>query len=118
MLIGVTNASNLVSDQDVYAMTLLVNHQLRHDAAPAFDRMPPEVRYFRDPSLAPAGTFIVGILDDSDQAGVLGWHEIGDGRVFARPVLENGGNALSNELSVCSVLSHEVLETFGDLYAN
>jgi len=118
MLIGVVNKSTLVSDQDAYAMTVLVNHQLRHDAAPAYDRLPPLVRYFGATSSAPAGTFIIGILDNADQAGDLGWHTLGYGRVFAKPVLQAGGNALTDTLSVCSVLSHEALETFGDLYAN
>jgi hypothetical protein len=118
MLIGVTNQSTLVSDEDAYAMTLLVNYQLRYQAAPAFDRQPPEVHYFADPSAVPAGTFVIGILDDSDQAGALGYHELGFGRVFAEPVLSNGGGVFSGPVSVSSVLSHETLESFGDIYAN
>lgn len=118
MLIGVTNSSTLVSDEDAYAMTLLVNYQLRYQAAPAFDRLPPEIHYFPDPSAVPAGTFVVGILDDSDQAGALGYHELGFGRVFAQPVLSNGGGVFSGDVSVSSVLSHETLESFGDVYAN
>lgn len=118
MLIGITNASTLITSEDAYNMTLLVNHQLRYHAAPAFDRLPPEVRFFDDPSVAPAGTFIIAILDNSDQAGALGYHTLGYGRVFAEPVLQNGGGILTGKLSVCSVLSHEVLESFGDLYAN
>lgn len=118
MLIGVVNKSNHLSAADAYAMTVLVNQQLRYQAAPAYDRLPPEVRYYKSETDAPAGTFIIGILDNADQSGDLGWHTIGYGRVFVTPILQNGGNALTNELSVCSVLSHECLETFGDLYAN
>jgi hypothetical protein len=118
MLIGVINQSTLVSDEDAYNMTLLVSYQLRQHAAPAFDRLPPEVHYFTSAAAAPAGTFIIGILDNSDQAGALGYHELGFGRVFAEPVLQAGGNALTAELSVCSVLSHETLESWADIYAN
>jgi hypothetical protein len=118
MLIGVINESSLVSDEDAYNMTLLVNHQLRNHAAPAFDRLPPEVHYFPSASAVPAGTFVIGILDNADQAGVLGYHELGFGRVFAGPVLANGGGILAGELSVASVLSHEALESWADLYAN
>jgi hypothetical protein len=118
MLIGVINDSSLVSGQDAYNMTLLVNHQLRNHAAPAYDRLPPEVHYFPGAAAVPAGTFVIGILDNSDQAGALGYHELGFGRVFAEPVLQAGGGVLAGALSVCSVLSHEVLESFGDLYAN
>lgn len=118
MLIGVVNQSTHMTNQDAYSATLLVNHQLRNHAAPAFDRLPPEVRYYEDAAAAPAGTFIIGILDNSDQAGALGYHELGFGRVFVEPVLQAGGNALTAGLSVSSVLSHETLESFGDIYAN
>jgi len=118
MLIGVINQSTLVSNEDAYNMTLLVSSQLRNHAAPAFDRLPPEVHYFTSAAAAPAGTFIIGILDNSDQAGALGYHELGFGRVFAEPVLQAGGNALTADLSVCSVLSHETLESWADIYAN
>jgi hypothetical protein len=116
MLIGVINQSTQVSDEDAYNMTLLVNQQLRSHAAPAYDRLPPEIHYFGDS--APAGTFAIVILDNSDQPGALGYHALGYGRVFAEPVLQNGGGILTGALSVSSVLSHEVLESFGDLYAN
>jgi hypothetical protein len=67
-----------------------------------------------DPKIA--GSAVIGIFDDADQAGDLGWHtevsgDVVYGRVFAQPVLANGGNAMTNTLSVCSVLSHEVCET-------
>jgi hypothetical protein len=72
---------------------------------------------------APAGAFPLVIMDDPDQAGALGYHtEDPDGkvwgRVFVKPVLENGGSALTGALSVSSVLSHEVLETFVDRSVN
>jgi hypothetical protein len=118
MLIGVINKSSLVSDRDAYDMTLLVNYQLRQHAAPAFDRLPPEIHYFPSATSVPAGAFVIAIGDNSDQAGALGYHALGYGRVFAEPVLQAGGGILAGELSVCSVLSHEALESFGDIYAN
>lgn len=123
MIIGVQNKSTLVSNQDAYAMTLLVNRQVRDHVAPSWGLLPPMVIYLPGD---PGGLHldaIIGILDDADQAGDLGWHTEGPdasvyGRVFARPVLENGGNALTADLSVCSVLSHEVIETLGDPSCN
>jgi hypothetical protein len=123
MIIAVQNLSTSVSDADVYSMTLLVDRQVRDHVAPAWGIQPPFVEFYKpsaDPAVpAPHFTAIIGILDDADQAGDLGWHTEGPdatvyGRVFARPVLANGGNALTNQLSVCSVLSHEVIETIGD----
>jgi hypothetical protein len=127
MIIAVQNLSTSVSDEDAYAMTLLCDRQARRHYAPAWSVQPPLVEFYKpsaDP-LAPAPHFtaIIGILDNADQAGDLGWHTEGPdasvyGRVFAEPVLANGGNSLTDRLSVCSVLSHEVLETIGDAACN
>lgn len=128
MIIGVQNLSTSVSSSLVYGMTLLVNRQLREHVAPAWDLLPPALEFLPaapsalalPPGVAiPRYDAIIGILDDADQAGDLGWHAEGPdadvyGRVFARPVLDNGGNALTAALSVCSVLSHEAIEVLGD----
>lgn len=119
MKIGVQNLSTLVTHQDVYNMVLLVNRQARDHFAPAWGILPPAVHYLPGGAQGEHYDAIIGVLDSADQAGVLGWHSEGPdadvyGRVFAQPVLANGGNALTNHLSVCSVLSHEVLETLGD----
>lgn len=119
MIIGVQNLSASVSDADVYAMTLLVNRQLRDHVAPAWGLLPPTCRFV--PKSGPAAKLdaLIGVLDDADQAEDLGWHTEGPdasvyGRVFAAPVLQNGGNVLTADLSVASVLSHEAIETLGD----
>lgn len=122
MIIGVQNLSSVVSSEDAYAMTLLVDKQVREHVAPAWGIIPPQVRFVTNAGQG-SHDAIIGILDDADQAGDLGWHTEGPdadvyGRVFARPVLANGGNALTNVLSVCSVLSHEVIETLGDPACN
>lgn len=119
MIIGVQNLSTLVSNQDAYAMSMLVNRQARDHVAPAWGMLPPTVRYLPQGAQGERHDAIIAILDDADQAGDLGWHADGPdaavyGRVFARPVLGAGGNALTASLSVCSVLSHEVAEVLGD----
>jgi len=125
MIIGVQNLSTLVSNEDCYDMTLLVNRQLRDHVAPAWNLLPPAVVFLaKGVSAAKSAQgqrydAIIGILDNADQAGDLGWHTEGPdadcyGRVFAQPVLANGGNALTDVLSVCSVLSHEAIEMLGD----
>lgn len=122
----VVNQSTLVTDEDVRTMTRACAHQLRYDAAPAFGLAPIPVTYVSKNNLkavAAPGSWVVSVLDDADQADALGWHteEQGDliyGRVFARPVLDNGGDVLTQQLSVASVLSHEVLETFADPNCN
>jgi hypothetical protein len=122
LIIAVQNLSTLVSSQDAYDMTLLVDRQVRDHVAPAWGIQPPQVVFL---AVAAGRKYdaLIGILDDADQAGNLGWHTEGPdaavyGRVFAQPVLANGGNALTNQLSVCSVLSHEVIEVVGDAACN
>jgi hypothetical protein len=122
VIIGVQNLSTLVTDEDVYQMAVLVDKQLREHVAPAWGLVPPTVTFLAKPAEFPCDA-IIGVLDDADQAGDLGWHTEGPdadvyGRVFAQPVLQNGGNALTNALSVCSVLSHECIETLGDAACN
>ena len=119
MIIGVQNLSTLVSGQDAYDMTLLVNRQLRDHVAPQWGLLPHGVVFLPNGAQGIRYDAIIGIMDDATQAGDLGWHTEGPdadvyGRVFARPVLDNGGNALTADLSVCSVLSHEAIETLGD----
>jgi len=122
LIIAVQNLSTSVTDQDAYAMTLLVDRQARDHFAPAWGVQPSMVTFLKQPSVLHYDAMI-GILDNADQAGDLGWHTEGPdasvyGRVFAKPVLENGGGILAGKLSVCSVLSHEVLETLGDAACN
>jgi hypothetical protein len=122
VIIGVQNLSTLVTSEDVYSMVLLVARQLRENVAPTWGLIPPSVLYLGSPTEFKCDA-IIGILDDADQAGDLGWHSEGPnadvyGRVFAAPVLQNGGNALTNDLSVCSVLSHECIEVLGDSDCN
>jgi hypothetical protein len=122
VIIGVTNAATSVSNDDVYTMVLLVDKQVREHVAPAWGIQPPSVSFFSGSPKIKYGA-IITVFDDADQAGDLGYHSEGPdadvyGRVFAQPVLQNGGNALSDILSVCSVLSHEVIETIGDSACN
>lgn len=122
MIIGVQNLSTLVSDEDAYNMAMLVDYQARYHVASSWGIQPPLVVYVKTLG-AQTYDALIGIMDDADQAGVLGWHTEGPGasvygRVFARPVLDNGGTILDGKLSVCSVLSHEVIETIGDRACN
>lgn len=118
-MIAVVNKSSRVKAGDVATMVRAVAHQLRYDASPAWGLDPRPVVYYSDVSHVPPGAWTIVIFDNADQAGVLGWHSEGPdglpyGRVFAAPVLDNGGDALTKPLSVASVLSHEVLEAFVD----
>jgi hypothetical protein len=110
--IYVTNASTLVTDAQVKAWTAACARQIVEDVAPIYKRAPVKVAFLSAASHAPAGAWVITVLDDADQAGDLGWHTEDAagrvyGRVFARPCLDYG-------VPVSTTLSHEIVETFCD----
>lgn len=123
MLITVLNQSKIVTRHDARAMTGAIGYQLRHHAAPAWNRAAPHTSAIDRLEQSPVDAHLITILDDADQANALGYHDLTpDGRpyarVFVKPTLESGGGVLNGSLSVCSVLSHEALELFGDPLIN
>lgn len=122
-MITVVNKSTRCTDADVRTMTRACATQVQKHAAPAWGQLPIPVVYAAHEEEAPPGAWVIAVLDDPDQADALGWHtesqgELIFGRVFAAPVLDNGGAVLTGSLSVSSVLSHEVLETLVDPHVN
>jgi len=115
----VVNRSTLVTDAEVQTMALACGIQADQHVALAWGILPVLVSYLDRASTPLAGSSVITVLDDADQAGDLGYHSEGDGgvtfgRVFARPVFQNGGDVLTDTLSVSSVLSHEVTELMLD----
>ncbi|MGH3375108.1 MAG: hypothetical protein ACRDP6_10240 [Actinoallomurus sp.] len=110
--IYVINKSTLVTDAEVKTWTAACARQITEHVAPAYGLPPVKVSFLSAASHAPAGAWVITVLDDADQAGDLGWHTEDSsgriyGRVFAKPCLEYG-------VSVSTTLSHEVVETFCD----
>lgn len=119
MDIFVINASTRMDEQSLAVAVRAVAHQLHYDVAPAWGAKPVALHHVKDASLVPAGSYVITVYDDADQADALGYHtEDPDGtvhgKVFVSPVLDNGGTLLSGPVSVSAVLSHEVLETYID----
>jgi hypothetical protein len=125
MLIAILNQSTLVTNADAATMTQAVATQVRLDAAPLWDRSPAAVIFYTNAADVPAtahGIAIVDTIQDQPQ-GVLGFHTEDQGGklwgvVAAKPELDNGGQVLTGDWSVSSVLSHEVLEMFVDPNCN
>jgi len=125
-MITVVNYSKKLSDTDASAMVDACRWQLLHHAAPAWKRSAMPI-IFQKSDRWPKSDYAIGIWDAPDMEGVLGYHteEKGQisGRVFVDPVLAGGGTFLGDahkplEGSVSSVLSHEILEFFGDPFCN
>jgi len=123
LFLAVINLATRFNDSDCQQAVGACAGQLRRHVAPFWDMVPASVVFYADPHHVPAGADLLAILDDADQADVLGYHdETPDGkaygRVFVAPVLDNGGTSLTGSLSVSAVLSHEVCEWFGDRFVN
>ncbi len=109
--IAVINASTVLTDQKVKAAVSALQTQVHRDFAPAWG-VDADLIFVPKGSNPPAGAWWLVILDTSDQAGALGYHDITNqgmplGKVFAKSDIENG-------YSWTVTASHELLEMLGD----
>jgi hypothetical protein len=117
--IALLNQSTVVKVSDAKLIAQAIDKQLKKHACPAWGSVAWGCVFATS---TPAGAYSLVILDDADQAGALGYHDQDPnghpyGRVFAKTVLDNGGDILSSANSVSVTASHEALEMFGDLQA-
>ena len=126
-LIGVINSSSNVSNDDVVKMVTACQEQLRYDVGPAWERDYWYIIFYPDPSKISPRAYPMVIVDNDSTPGALGWHAEFHDRPYAQimtsPVLDNGGVVLFDpknpqNVSVSSVMSHEVVEEFIDPYIN
>lgn len=114
---NVINQSTKLKDSDLELIVDACRIQLKDHASPSLERLPWEIKIGGDDG------YPLVILDNPDHAKVLGYHSQDPngkvwGRVFADPILANGGSIMSGPRSVSAVLSHEILETFYNPYIN
>jgi hypothetical protein len=105
------NRSTVVTDTDVASVVKALKRQITRDFVPTWGT-DANIVFFAKPALPPKDAWIVAILDDSDQAGALGYHDITSSglplaKVFAKSDKENG-------LSWTVTASHELIEMLGD----
>lgn len=109
--ISVINASTVVNDSDIVPVVQALQQQVSNDFLPAWG-VDAQLTIIPTGSAPPVGTWWLTILDDSDQAGALGYHDLTPdglplGKVFAATDLKYGNN-----WSVTA--SHELLEMLAD----
>src|SRR5271156_4065910 len=97
--------------------------QLYEDYAAFWEGVGSKVSFVSDEKNAPSGAVLVIIFDHADQAGALGYHDVTPqglpyARIFWEPIRDNGGSLFGGAKSLSVTISHEVLETVGDPYAN
>ena len=109
--ISVINASTVISDGDVPAVVDALQQQVTNDFGPVWG-VNAVLSIVPHGSQPPAGSWWLTILDDADQAGALGYHDLTSeglplSKVFAATDLKYG-----NSWSVTA--SHELLEMLVD----
>jgi hypothetical protein len=109
--IAIVNESTVVTDATLAPIVAALQKQVSNDFAPVWGVDAKVILVPKATKIDPA-YWVLAILDDSDQAGALGYHDITAagmplGKVFARADIQNGSS-----LSV--TISHELLEILAD----
>lgn len=114
-VIAVTNESSVLADADVQAAMIAFQHQVDYEFREAWNASALFRWHDKTAPIIP-GAWVLALLDDSDQAGALGYHDLTDAglpmsKVFAKTDAQYG-------LSWTVTASHEYMEMLGDPYAN
>ena len=109
--IAVINSSSILSDAKVKAAVPALQTQVHRDFAPAWG-IDADVTFVPSGSKPPKGAWWLVVLDNSDQAGALGYHDLTAegmplGKVFAATDKQAG-------LEWTVTASHELLEMLAD----
>lgn len=107
--IALVNQSTVIADDEAATLARALHKQVTNDFARHWGTTARVYFYRRHP---PPSAWLVALLDDSDQANALGYHDITDtgqpvAKVFVKTDQELG-------LSASVTASHEVTEMLGD----
>lgn len=114
-IIAITNASTCLTDAQVEAVLPALQKQVTNDFQPYWD-VDCTLSFLEIDQRLPLGWWQIVVLDNPDQAGALGYHELSSqntplGKVFAKLDLNTGS-------SWTVTLSHELLEMLADPWIN
>jgi hypothetical protein len=109
--VALINASTVLTNDDVEAALPALQTQVHRDFAPAWG-IDADLTFVAKGHQSPSGSWWLAILDNSDQAGALGYHDVTAdgpplGKVFAGTDKQYGYNWVITT-------SHELLEMLGD----
>jgi hypothetical protein len=111
--VAIVNVSSVIGDAQVSALVAALQIQLDRDFAPAW-KMTANLMMIPTGAPVPSDTWALYIMDTTDQAGALGYHDLTPegnplGKVFAKDDATYG-------LSWSVTVSHELLEMLADPY--
>ena len=100
-----------LSDDQVNAVAAALQIQVHRDFAPIWG-VDADITYYPSSQQPPVSSWLLGIFDNSDQAGALGYHDLTEqglplGKIFAGTDAQYGS-------SWSVTASHELLEMLGD----
>lgn len=112
-VIAVTNESTVLTDEQIIAIIPALRHQVSFDFS-AFWNKDCTLTFLPKGQPLTNGWWQLVIVDDPDQAGALGYHELTSdgyplGKIFARLDIQS-------DVSWTVTVSHELLEMLGDPY--
>lgn len=105
------------NDADGLEVVKALAHQLRYHVQPSYRyTSSPVIWCGSNPALVPTKAWPIYLLKDPDVGGALGYHDVDpNGRPYGRVFSSVCKQA---NISLSSVLSHEVVEAFVDPFAN
>jgi hypothetical protein len=112
--VAVVNESTSVPTKTVHQIVSALERQ-DQDLSSAWALARSKVHYAASLASVPAGYAVMALINDSDQADALGYHDVTpDGRpyakVFTHPILGAGGTLIDGSMSVSACASHEFAE--------
>lgn len=112
MIIEILNQSTVMSDSQISPIISAIQKQINEDFSPIWELESIELNFVKIPSNI---SWQIVILDNSDQAGALGYHELtADGLPLAKIFAKDD---IQYNLSVSVTTSHETLEMLIDPWA-
>ena len=114
--VAVSNASKLISDDEIKVMLPAFAKQWNDHLAPVWHVAQCDLRFYSDIKRAPKDAWWLNFLDETDQAEALGYHDLTPqgqplSKVFVKALKAYGGSP-----SICA--SHELCEMAVDPFMN
>ena len=113
--IAVVNKSTMLHDVDIKHVVDAIQIQVDRDFEPVWD-LGANLIFVSIDQIIPEGAWVVYLLDNSDQQGALGYHDITNNGLPLAKVF--AGDDMKYNLSWSVTLSHEILEMILDPWIN
>jgi hypothetical protein len=113
--VAVVNESTVCTDEEVVKIVAALQRQVEDDFCPTWG-ISADLTAVPKGQAPGAGAWVLGIFDDSDQAGALGYHDLTPDLHPVSKVFAATDKKFNAAVSV--TCSHELLEMLGDGYIN